>query len=92
MPSLDFRPEVGMDFAQKLVPPISDMENSKIKVSWPNKTVAGLSEVPNKGDFQEICSYWSGVHTGFSPCLARCSNILSLWQISATSKLCRISC
>ena len=29
------------------------MENSKIKVSWPNKTVAGLSEVPNTGNFQE---------------------------------------
>ena len=73
LPFSDFRPEVGMD-------PISDMENSKIKVSWPNKTVAGLSEVPNTGDFQEICCYWSGVHTGFSPCLARCSNISSLWQ------------
>ena len=61
-------------------PPILDMENSKIKVSWPNKTVTGLSEVPNTRDFQGICCYWSGVRTGFSRCLARCSNILTLWQ------------
>ena len=64
-------------------PPISDVENSKIKVSWPNETVAWLSEVPNTGIFQEICCYWSSIRTGFSPCLAQCSNISSLWQISA---------
>ena len=56
---------------------------SKIKVSWPNKRVAG-SEVPKTGNFQEIYCYLSGVRTGFSRCLAWCSKVLLLWQISVT--------
>ena len=77
-----FGPRLVWTFPKSWSPPNLDMENSKIKVSWPNETLVGLSMVPNTGDFQEICCYWSGIRTGFSPCLARCSNVSSLWQIS----------
>ena len=51
----NFGPRPVWTLLKSWSPPFSDMENSKIKVSWPNKTVVGLSEVPNTGDFQEFC-------------------------------------
>ena len=42
-----FCPRSVCTFPKRWSPPISDMENSKIKVSWPNKKMAGLFEVPN---------------------------------------------
>ena len=57
-----FLPRLVWTLPRNWFPPISDMENSKIKVSWPNKTVAGLSEVIFRKFAATGLAYVQGFH------------------------------